>query len=98
MLIVKNWYLNNRLTRSDRLWKKSIFRIVGEFEYQESVILMWPLTKCATRTDEYYSDAVSIEIVKNLLEYVDVIISCYYKNQRRNKYITIKLIWRWNSL
>ncbi|WP_461612557.1 hypothetical protein [Clostridium sp. Marseille-QA1073] len=73
---------------------KNTFRTVGEFEEQDSVTLMWPLTKYATKTDEYDRDAVSIKIVKILVEYVDVIISCYDKNQRCNKYITIKFIWR----
>lgn len=65
--------------------KKHTFRTVGEFEPQDSVTLMWPLTKYATKTQEYNRDEVSIEIVKNLIDNVDIIISCY--DEKQKKYI-----------
>lgn len=62
--------------------KENLFKTVGEFEAQESVTLMWPLTRYATKTTEYDRDAVSIEIVENLVGNVEVIISCYNDEQK----------------
>lgn len=53
------------------------FRVPGEFEQQESVILIWPPTSYATSTNEFDRDKVCVEIVKNLLGHVRVIITCY---------------------
>jgi agmatine/peptidylarginine deiminase len=62
--------------------KENLFKTVGEFEAQESVTLMWPLTRYATKTTEYDRDAASMEMVGNLLGNVEVIISCYNDEQK----------------
>lgn len=64
--------------------KENIFRTVGEFEPQESVNIMWPLTKFATKTEEYDREAVSIELVKNLIENVELIISVYDEELKKH--------------
>lgn len=53
------------------------FRVPGEFENQESVLMMWPPSSYATSTNEYDRDAVAVEIVKHLIDQVQVIITCF---------------------
>ncbi|QBD83240.1 agmatine deiminase family protein [Ktedonosporobacter rubrisoli] len=50
------------------------FRTVGEFERQESVLLIWPLEPFAT--SKLSVDAVSIQVVQALINEVEVIICC----------------------
>lgn len=51
------------------------FRTVGEFEPQESVLLMWPTNEWAT--ESLNVDNVSIQIVISLISEVTVIVCCY---------------------
>lgn len=53
------------------------FKTVGEFEPQESVLLIWPLARYATSSKEYDIEAVTITIISLLLDHVEVIVSCY---------------------
>ena len=55
--------------------KNNSFRTVGEFERQESVLIICPLAPYATK--ELYIDGVSLEIVENLIDHVKCIICCY---------------------
>ena len=51
------------------------FRTVGEFERQESVLLIWPLDSYATT--HLNNDRVSVDVVEALIGEVDVIVCCY---------------------
>jgi agmatine deiminase len=70
-------------------WRKSTFKVFGEFEHQESVLMMWPLTPYATRTKEFNREQVALDIVKALLGNVRIIISCYDEKMKER---AIKLI------
>ncbi|WP_258278079.1 agmatine/peptidylarginine deiminase [Paenibacillus sp. SC116] len=48
------------------------FRVPGEFELQDSVMLCW--SDVETPCEGYNVDAVSVEIVKHMLDHVDLII------------------------
>lgn len=52
-----------------------IYRTVGEFEKQESVMLIWPQSAYATRN--LNNDIVSVQIIQALIEEVKVIICCF---------------------
>jgi agmatine deiminase len=58
------------------------FRMPGEFEPQESVLMMWPLRSTITTDGTYNQDIVAIQLIDNLLKYGEcrVIISCYDEN------------------
>ncbi|WP_195570599.1 agmatine deiminase family protein [Paenibacillus sp. 1001270B_150601_E10] len=51
------------------------FRTVGEFEQQESVLLIWPIPEHATRSLNL--DRVSVQVVQALMDEVEVMISCF---------------------
>lgn len=53
------------------------FKTVGEFEPQESVLLIWPTVRYATASKEYDIEAVTITVISLLLDHVEVIVSCY---------------------
>ena len=57
--------------------KNDGFRVPGEFERQESVLMMWPLGSYVTSTKEFDRDRVAVDTVANLLGHVRVIVSCY---------------------
>ncbi|MCR1973530.1 agmatine deiminase family protein [Clostridium sporogenes] len=52
-----------------------IYRTVGEFEKQESVMIIWPPSAYAT--SKLNNDIVSVQIVQALIEEVKVIICCF---------------------
>lgn len=64
--------------------KQENFRVPGEFEKQESVLMMWPLSSYATSTNEFDRDAVALDIVKNLIDHVHVIVSCYDEGLKKH--------------
>ncbi|SDY20426.1 agmatine deiminase [Evansella caseinilytica] len=51
------------------------YRTVGEFEKQESVMIIWPHNAYATST--LNNDIVSVQIVKAIIDEVKVMICCY---------------------
>ncbi|KNF07061.1 putative agmatine deiminase [Gottschalkia purinilytica] len=55
--------------------KSNSFRTVGEFEKQESILMSWP--NYETSCESYNMEDVSVEIVKNLIGNVDLIISSF---------------------
>lgn len=57
------------------------FRSVGEFESQESVLLIWPLAPFATR--KLSLDSCSIQVVQALVGEVEIIICCYDEQVKR---------------
>lgn len=65
-----------------------IYRTVGEFEKQESVMIIWPLSAYAT--SKLNNDIVSVQIVQALIEEVKVIICCFDKDvqNRAQKVLT----------
>ncbi|MDP4182944.1 MAG: agmatine deiminase family protein [Bacillota bacterium] len=69
--------------------EKNTFKAFGEFEHQESVLMMWPLTPFATKTNEFNREQVAIDIVKALMGNVKIIISCYDEKMKER---AIKLI------
>jgi len=52
-----------------------IYRTVGEFEKQESVMIIWPPSAYAT--SKLNNDIVSVQIIQALIEEVKVIICCF---------------------
>jgi len=51
------------------------FRTVGEFERQESVLIIWPIAPFATT--KLSNDRISVDVVETLLGEVEVIVCCY---------------------
>lgn len=51
------------------------YRTVGEFEKQESVMIIWPLNAYATKT--LSNDIVSTQVVQSIIEELKVIICCF---------------------
>ncbi|MCW3792661.1 agmatine deiminase family protein [Paenibacillus sp. LS1] len=58
-----------------------IFRAVGEFESQESVLLIWPIVPFAT--PELNLDRCSVEVVQALEGEVKIMICCYDEDVKR---------------
>ncbi len=67
----------------------SRYKAFGEFEHQDSVLMMWPLTPFATKTKEFNREQVAVDMVKALIGHVKIIISCY---DERMKERAIKVI------
>lgn len=66
------------------------FKTVGEFEPQESVLLIWPLVQYATASKEYDIEAVTISVISLLIDNVDVIVSCYDETTQERAKIALK--------
>lgn len=66
------------------------FKTVGEFEEQESVLIIWPVNKYATQSKEFDIEAVSLELVQYLIDHVAVIISCYDDAQKEYVITTLE--------
>lgn len=66
------------------------FKTVGEFEEQESVLIIWPVNKYATQSKEFDIEAVSLELLQYLIDHVAVIISCYDDAQKEYVITTLE--------
>lgn len=66
------------------------FRAVGEFEKQESVLIIWPYAPIAV--NNLSNDNVSSQVVETMIGEVDVIICCYDENvcQRAKEVLTAR--------
>ena len=64
------------------------YRTVGEFEKQESVLLIWPLSPHATA--QLNNDLVSTQIIQSIVDEVKVIVCCFDEvvQQRAQKALT----------
>lgn len=64
------------------------YRTVGEFEKQESILLIWPLSPYAT--SQLHNDVVSAKVVQAILGEVEVIVCCFDETvqQRAQKILT----------
>ncbi len=64
------------------------YRTVGEFERQESILLIWPLSPCATA--QLNNDTVSTKVVQAIIGECEVIVCCFDEavEQRAQKALT----------
>lgn len=64
------------------------YRTVGEFERQDSILLIWPLSPCATA--QLNNDTVSTKVVQAIIGECEVIVCCFDEavEQRAQKALT----------
>ena len=83
MITKQNLYISLILLANMKLIsckKNNNIQTMPEFAEQSSVLIAWNKNPFATKSNDYSNDAVSVQIVKNLITQGKIIIQCYDEN------------------
>ncbi len=71
--------------------KNNNIQTMPEFAEQSSVLIAWNKNPFATKSNDYSNDAVSVQIVKNLITQGKIIIQCYDENVKNRAIQSLEL-------